>query len=79
MYFYIKKNAQNQITEIQTLDSLMANKGKTFMDKVSDLFGMPQLTDKVKIVPNKQFMFYITMKDLDPEFEIDHDLIEDDQ
>jgi hypothetical protein len=79
MYFYVKKNAQNQITEIQTLDSLMANKGQTFMNTVSELFEMPQLTDKVKIVPNKQFMFYITMKDLDPAFEIDHDLLDDDQ
>lgn len=72
MYIFIRKDSDNKITEMFTLDP--PQRANAFMDKVAELSELPGLKDKIKFSPRDQYLAYSQMRDLDPGFDIDFDL-----
>ena len=76
IYFYIRKNALNQITHIETITP--AGRGSQFIDKVQDLTQLPLFKEQVRIKDPRMLYFASEkMMDLDHGYDCDFDLQED--
>ena len=75
IYFFLKKE-EGKITEIAILD--IPVKFKEFKSKIVEYSGLEKDLAQIDLVPRLQVQYHFQLKDLEPDFDIDQDLIDRD-